>query len=148
MNIFQPKDKEKILMDIAKGRPLNRAFVIGMYEKHPEKFDKFLELFLKIPLFDFKSGFQILQKTDWEIREDEQYLKNVLMLFNHLGFDVKKCPIHYHRQFLIPEHRYHSLKLSIGINEHYLLNYYLKFFSQYGIARKNKKTKKKKRPKV
>lgn len=52
---FEPKSREDILLDFAKSNSPNKQFMIDVYEKHPDKFNKIFDLLCIVPSINIPS---------------------------------------------------------------------------------------------
>lgn len=138
--MFEPKKKEDILNDIARKRTKNRAMIIGMYEKHPEKFDEFFDMYLKIINFDFLWAFIKLKTSSYVLFSvDPQECIRIKKMFSFLGFNTDSFNIW-------SDGFSYKLHINLPLEDTAILNDYLQLCSDYAVSKKDRKTKVKKRP--
>jgi hypothetical protein len=151
MEIFQPKNKEDILMMIAKRKSAkNRAFLIALSIYHEDIFDRFFTAYLGFTELDIYNFMLYLQKTG----EKRAYVtmmsqaQAAVKMFHVLGFDASR--------FIITDGRHTSgekgtwyeqpnIKISIPISDLPLINHYIEITEKHTIKRKKRKRSTKKK---
>lgn len=131
--IFKPKDKEDVLLDIAKGHYANRALLIGISEKHPELFDKFFNSLMKIPTFDIQAIIKIMARQSFlnvTLKNGIDEAKDIIKIFKNLNFDTTK--------FKLEQSRW-AMTLKMVIDDTKLLHYYDKLADSYTRHKKKRK---------
>jgi hypothetical protein len=137
--IFKPKDRDEVLLDIAKGRYANRALLIGVSEKHPELFDRFFNALMKVPTFELEATIKSLKKgyvTSVNLKDSNDAAKYIY-LFKSLGFDVSK--------FKIEELKY-GMYIKIDIDDLKLIRHYDSLADEYQPHKKKRKKRLAKKP--
>jgi len=147
--LFKPKDRNNILMDIAKRKSAkNRAFLIALSIYHEDIFDKFFTAYLKFVeldvysflLYSFKSGDRGIH-----VNTMEQAVA-IVRMFAILGFDISSFAINEPKIWKKDGFNYRgnpSIKISIKLSDISLLQHYIKITQMHQIKRKKRVTKKK-----
>jgi len=141
--LFKPKNKEDILMNIAKKKSAkNRAFLIALYTNHEDLFDKFFSAYLEFPELDIYPLLLYTQKSGEKrahVKSVEQ-ARAIVKMFNILKFDVTRFTISTgeirrdNMWYMDP-----SVNISISLQQLPLLRHYAEITEKHQIKRKKPK---------